>query len=61
MFVEQKKCSVRNRMVVRSQTDNINESALQSISCYSNAEKIAMIKYHSAGEAETRRYFLFSF
>lgn len=44
MFVEQKKCSVRNRMVVRSQPDNINESALHSISCCSNAEKIAMIK-----------------
>lgn len=44
MFVEQKKCSVRNRMVVRSQPHNINESALQSISCCSSAEKIAMIK-----------------
>ena len=63
MFVEQKKDSVHNRIVVRSQKVYVNESALQSLSYCSNSEKKNSFDkvLYSTSEVETRRYFLFSF
>lgn len=39
MFTGQKKGSVHSRMIVRSQKDNVHESVVQSMSCFSKAEK----------------------
>ena len=48
MFVEQKKDSVHNRIVVRSQKVYVNESALQSLSYCSNSEKkIVLIRCYT--------------
>lgn len=55
MFVGQTKGSVHNRMVVRSQKDNVHRSALPSISCCLNEEQLAtIIISYSPGEAENR-------